>query len=599
MESQEQRVSVVVVDEHGYRLGESLGEDRMLTLVALASEDPACWDDMEGAWPRYCSPAVPEFIGGLAIERVELAVALQSVSCDGAWVVIDLVQKRVVAGPDSPMAGRDVELDIVDGGSRLKRCTLGVHLPPWWEYHENADSRFAFSTRETQIVVPTCERQVLYGEPLLRDLAERMLRRFAASAANDSSVLEDLRSRYEMTVGVHRDWLMTPRLDLGGRTPREQMHGAHRWLEQIVSTQQTRCVQGSVLFALPSDVTGYETAPMDFVELVIYFDLCRELISAGWIWCRNVGLRLDKSTSRIPLEAHRRLVEFLRDIQSQWMHEPDEDGLSPACIIECSRARVPCGSGIEILGLETQRGERHVGNCDCPICNLMADNAFGPSFIMFDGYHLELDDEFAFSAHATREDWEAERGDDGELDVDLLDNSGDQESHISPFQERDAHKKDDDDFDMEPQEMLSALERAVELVKASGSTKANGIVGNAMPNTAEDEFAPVWSNSMGSDPLPGDPQGYLKFAFLLAEIISLLQSAATGCEEIQLLNERFTCFRQSDEAGLVTSSRRLSESLETCATQFPQLVSRVADFQSRLDEHIRAKASGADCDFPV
>ncbi len=593
MESQEQRVSVVIVDEHGYRLGESLGEDRMLTLVALASEDPACWDDMEAAWPRYRSPAVPEFISGMAIERVELAVALQAVSCDGAWVVIDLAQKRVVAGPDSPMAGRDVELDIVDGGSRLNRCTLGVHLPPWWEYHENADSRFAFSTRETQIVVSTCKRQVLYGEPLLRDLAERMLRRFAARSANDSSVLEDLRSRYDMTVGVHRDWLMTPRPDLGGKTPREQLHGAHRWLEQIVSTQQTRCVQGNVLFALPSDITGYETAPMDFVELVIYFDLCRELISAGWIWCRNVGLRLDKGTSRIPLEAHRRLVEFLRDIQSQWMHEPDEDGLSPAYIIECSRGRVPCGSGIEILGLEAQRGERHVGNCDCPICNLMADNAFGPSFIVFDGYHLELDDEFAFSAHETREDWEAEQGDDSELGIDLLDNSRNQGSHSSPFKELSANKKDDDDFDVEHQDMLSALERAVELVQA------NGLVGVAMAAAPEDEFAPVWSNSMGSDPLPGNPQGHLKFAFLLAEIISLLQSAAMGREEIQQLNERFTRFRQSGEAGLVTSSHRLSEALEGCAEQFPQLISRVADFQSKLDEHLRAKAFGSDCDYPV
>jgi len=561
MESQEQRVSVVVVDEHGYRLGESLGEDQMLTIVALTSEDPVCWEDMEAAWPRYRNPAVPELMGAMAIERVDRAGALEAVNRDGGWVVIDLIQKRVVAGPGSPMAGRDVELDVADVGSRLNRCTMGVHLPPWWEYHENADAGCAFSTRETPIVVPTCNRQVLYGESMLQDLAERMLRRFAARSNQDSSVLEDLRSRHDMTVRVHRDWLMTPRADLGGQTPREQLHGAHCWLEQIMSTQQMRCVQGKVLFALPSDVNGYDTAPMDFVELVIYFDLCRELISAGWIWCRNIGLRLDRSTSRIPLEAHHRLVEFLKDIQIQWMHEPDEDGLSPAYIIECSRGRVPCGNGIEINGLAVQHGESHAGNCDCPICNLMADNAFGPSFIMFDGYHLELDDEFAFSAHETREDWEA------------------------------AQWNDDDD--MEPQDRLTELEPDVELAKA------NGFVGGAMPVVSEDEFAPVWSNSMSSDPLPGDSQGYLKFAFLLAEIISLLQSAATGHEEIQLLNECFTRFRRSDVAVLATHSRQLSEILEACAEQFPQLIPRVADFQSKLDEHIRAKVSGADCDFPV
>jgi hypothetical protein len=104
---------------------------------------------------------------------------------------------------------------------------------------------------------------------------------------------------------------------------------------------------------------------------------------------------------------------------------------------------------------------------------------------------------------------------------------------------------------------------------------------------------------MGSDPLPGDPQGFLKFAFLLAEIISLLQSADAGRDEVQNLNQLFTRFRQSDEASLVSSSRRLSQALEASATQFPQLVSRVADFQSKLDEHIRARASGADCDSSV
>ncbi len=573
MESQEQLVSVVIIDEQSYRLCRSLSEDPMLTIVSLASEDPACWEDMVVVWPRYRIPVVPEFIDGLAFETVDRTTAIESVTSDGAWVVIDLVRKRVVAGPLAPMAGRNQGLEVDDENSRRKRCSFGVHLPPWWEYQENATSEQAFCERTTSLDIPTCNRQVLYGEPLLEDLARRMLGEFAACSAKDPAVLENHRARHEMTVNVHRDWLMTPREDLHGRTPREQLHGAQDWLERLVNTQQARADEGNVLTALPNEFTNYATTPMGLPELVTYFDLCRELISAGWIWCRNVGVRLDKNMTNVPAEVHRRFVEFLRDIQTQWLQEPDEDGLSPNYIIECSRRRVPCGSEIDITGIETPVGEGHTGDCDCPICKMMAEHAFGPSFIIFDGHHLELDDEFAFSTHELREDWEMEQGLYGDMDD----------------EEEESFDEDDIDDDLEADDLDA--EDADE-----GRSDSRTLQSSDGQNAVDDEFAPVWSNPMSDGPLPGDPQGYLKFAFLLAEIISMLQSASIGREEIEQLNEHFTDFRRSSEDEIVRSGRRLSEVLEACAAKYPQLISRVADFQSKIDEHIRAAASDADCD---
>ena len=48
-------------------------------------------------------------------------------------------------------------------------------------------------------------------------------------------------------------------------------------------------------------------------------------------------------------------------------------------------------------------------DCDCPICQAEAEGEFGPSFLWFDGHHLELEDEFAFSLCETREEWDREQ----------------------------------------------------------------------------------------------------------------------------------------------------------------------------------------------
>lgn len=46
---------------------------------------------------------------------------------------------------------------------------------------------------------------------------------------------------------------------------------------------------------------------------------------------------------------------------------------------------------------------------DCSICQMTADPEFGPTFWHLDGSHMDLEDNWVFSFHPTRESWEAER----------------------------------------------------------------------------------------------------------------------------------------------------------------------------------------------
>ncbi len=539
-----QTVVVVIVEEDGCRLGVSLDEESALTLVAVASEDPMCWDDVVACWPRYRTPPVPEFADSLVLERVDFAAARGTLNRHEAWVVIDLVRRRIITGPGMEPIGRDQAFAMVVEESGKQHCPLSIHLPPWWEMFEQADPSVMDRDRETPLAVRRVNREVLFGAAMIEDLARRILDIVESDEWRSSGASEQGRVRLDFTVRVHRDWLMTPRPDLGGLIPRQMLHGAVGWLDRVEWGQRLRFEDGGEIVAVSTSVSGYDEAPMGREEVVMYFDLCRELIGAGWEWCVTQGIELQDVAGRLWREHE--LVAFLTGVKEEWLMSPLEGGSPPRFIIECSRRRVPRGVGVAIAGMTEREEERHEIDCDCPICNMMVDGMFGTAFVGIDGHHLELDDEFAFSLHETREEWEEQQREFAQMSA---------------------------DFDRKQAER-----------QARGETEP-------------DPFVSAWSGHISDDPLPGDPHGHLKLALLLAEVVGILQSAGASREELQELNESFSAFRNCDRTELPTCGKQLEEHLEAIARRYPELVSRLADLQSRIDEQIRSPACDNDLPF--
>ncbi len=241
-------------------------------------------------------------------------------------------------------------------------------------------------------------------------------------------------------------------------------------------------------------------------------------------------------------------METLSQTKNDWLASPFEGDSPPGFIIECSRRRVPRGSGIEIVGMDQRQSEQHITDCDCPICQMMADGGFGVGFTFIDGHHLELDNEFAFSTHETREEWETEQRELAEFSTWNHDNVTDQQRFTHPG------------------------------------------------TSDDDEFTSVWSSGMPAEPLPGDPTGNMKMAFLLAEIVSELQSAPENDETIKKINSEFKSFRIGDPENLVAIAEQFSETLESILEKNPELTPRVADFQSRIAERLRVPVAGCDND---
>jgi hypothetical protein len=569
-------VTFVVLDNAGDRLG-VVDPDVSLTLIALASEDPTDWNELLDCWPRYSSRAVPEFPSSLPFEVVTRNDAMAAIRNTGQWVMLDLTQKRYLSGIEAQRIERTACFSMHTDEDGKQRDPLSVHLAPWWEIHEQLQQdslEIIEGLRQSPPRIPPCNREFLFGDPLAEYLAMRTLAiaetprgRKALSPGSNRRELDDL------TIEVHRDWLMSPREELGGMFPRQHLHGGVDWIDRLTWSQRLRFERGGQIVAIAKDFSGYHYGPMGCEEVVMYFDLCRELIHASWMWCQRNALQVSEisSESLACFEGEEMLgatpvgstvndlIQFLEEVKTEWLTSPFEGGSPPAFILECSRRRVPRGAGVEIVGMSERQSEQHVVDCDCPICRMMADGFFGPGFTSIDGHHLELDEEFAFSLFETLEHWQAEQ---------------DEYAAFSAA--------------------LEAKERLRQQRVADGDLDE------------QDEFASVWSGgsltggATESDiSIPGDHDGNLHLAFLLSEIISELQKPLADSVSdagkpdfrqqrlIERLNTDFEEFRQSDPSTKSVATDTLSSTLEEVASHHPQLVSRVADFQSRMHEQLR------------
>ncbi len=453
-------IAAVVIDHQGVRMLSPLVDVDALTLIGCAAEDPAEWNDVALVWPRYVfHENNTEFADGLPMCETDLPGAVAMLADSDAWFAIDLKAKRLSAGGDVP----ELQLrgDAVDDDGPPKQMIV---LPPWWELHQHVTPDALLSERSSNLAIPRPRRDMLWGSAMTEFVASAMI---DAVRGGDDWLDKDRegnpRGSYDLTVRIHRDWLMTPRADLDGDIPRDCLHGGSDWISELVDGQTYRVYDGKVPIPVPMELSTYETAPIGRHEMILYFEACRETISAGWQWLIDNPSRIEDA------QATPKLAAALDSFLERWLNHSFEGSLPPAEVIRCDRVRIPL----------VDNGGEHVIDCDCPICEMMADGMFGPSICHFDGHQLELDDEFAFSMHAEFEDWEAEQASWAEMKAGM-----------------------------------EADGKAGEEEQESGDGESD-----------DGEFSPVWKNSLllSAEGIPGDVGGQLGLAFLVADMVGSLQ----------------------------------------------------------------------------
>jgi hypothetical protein len=437
----------------------------------------------------------------------------------GPWCLVDLAGRTVVAGGgfDLPDPRGAYEADAEDDARGFPIVWLDT--PADWRFLQAGDDwRAVVAARAaSRAAAPRVDaRAVLFGPPLLEHLADGVL---AAAAAGDV----DEQREQEQTRALHARWLLTARADLGGRAPREALLAdRHRIAWDMEHRSEQWSLQRHAAPPLPPDSSAYRLGGFGTVEVVLYFDLVRALLAQAWELAR-----------REPRPARPSLVRLLAEFRDRWLHEPSEATdffLPPAELIESERRRMPVTSGGSHL------------HADCPICQAEAEGDFGPAFLCFDGHHLELEDEFAFSLCETREEWERE-------------------------QERD-------------RKFMEEMDRKDRERAAGGPDAADPLLGSVWKSSFVD-----W-DAVAGDASPVD--GLLALGFPLAELTCHLRDGPGGVELLRALNGAYADLRASQDAAAKGSAAgAFRELLEVVARTFPDLTPRCADLQSRLDEVLR------------
>ena len=200
----------------------------------------------------------------------------------------------------------------------------------------------------------------------------------------------------EQISGIHARWLLTPREDLRGKSPRDVLLAQQ---DQIDFDLHTRSLQWSLQNEGPPclDVNSfaYRCAGFGTHEYVVYYDLIRHLIGG----LLNL---LPSATIRADVQDVDQLISTLEQMKIDWLENPQADlgGRIPAIIIDNERKRLP----------QALRPRDMIVDDDCPVCQMFGDETsplgMGVGFWHLDGSHM--DDEFAFSHYKTRQEWENE-----------------------------------------------------------------------------------------------------------------------------------------------------------------------------------------------
>ena len=370
--------------------------------IAALSAEPETITELEAALTRYDKPdgdisPFAWFRKGQEIDKE---------SWDAGIAIIDLAARIVASESTYSQPGPQGEVNYHDGVCATD-ISIFYRLPDDWLFLDSIDQYEGLrdSRRLQRLSTPPLDaRAILYGRPLLEfivhesEVAQTLVCDSIATPIGDvdnqqsDTPDQDDTLRQQISL-LHARWLMTPRNDLRGQSPREVLLARQDFIDYDLHTRSMQwSMQGEGPPCLGTDSFAYRFAGFGTHEWVIYYDLVRFLL-----W----SAPKEETGSNKPVEMELEIAR-LEKLKTEWLEQPLEDygGRIPALLVENERIRLPIA----------MRGHDMVIDDDCPVCQMMANDAelgMQIGFWHLDGSHM--DDDFAFSELHTREEWEARR----------------------------------------------------------------------------------------------------------------------------------------------------------------------------------------------
>ena len=496
-------VPVMLRDGAHWRLAQQCPADMALRILDVLTDDPGCWHDILALWPRS-RPL--DHSDGRLLEDIHWAdvdaAAWQTFQHQDAWLAVDLVQCRLLLG------------------ARFNQ--LDVRLPPWWQCDRSGTPQLIQHERPGRWQLPSPARDVLWGQPLCQYFASELLDRVWQHGQIDLQPFTTPQARYEATVEIHRDWLLTPRLDLDGRMPRQVLHEAIDWVEDVSMSQSSAIAAGQAAIPIPTTLTTFLRAPWGFNEMVMYFDACRATLEKGWELIQTWADQPSHLPSGTRTRIENTLWQSLREHLHLCLVNDTDEPWTPAEVIQQERLRVPL----------VESGEFQPLDCDCPICRSMASEQWGPSFVHFNGYALEMDGQFAFSRFTSEAAWEQS--------LDLWEPA-----------DRTPHPNDN-----------------------QATSTGPGLLADVTSAAVSAAYRDSWIQPLPDGFPTGDGNGKidtLLMSFQLAEIVAVLEDSRQHQPIIDALNRAFESLRTEDRRQRELGVRQFADLLQQAGQQCPSV----------------------------
>ncbi len=379
-------------------------------LVAALSADPETIEELQAAVLRFVPPdessPIAHFRRGEDDEPYDAGVC-----------IIDLAARYVAYESSYSSLGASGTIHYIDHQREIE-AGLPFHLADDWFFDHAIDSwrANADERRRRRQAVPRIDARAVLYDRLAPFVAEQCRaargdvspdgtwtppQGWSLQALPERAKPDAPPSARDAAAEIHARWLMTPREDLQGRTPREVLLAGQGHIEWDL---QDRGHQWSMLRECPPgiavDSAAYRLGGFGTHENLMYYDLVRHLI--GTCWDRVVQPSEEPARAGLyqPGLSFEALIEQLRQSQREWFDVPCDDSMSlvtPGKLIALERERIPYAVS----------GEEAMVDCECPLCQMMAEPDFGPTFCHFDGCNNDTD--YPFTFHRTREEWEAEQ----------------------------------------------------------------------------------------------------------------------------------------------------------------------------------------------
>src|SRR6266436_3702555 len=394
--------------------------------VAALSAEPETIEELEAALARYIKPRDTDgyfnwFSSiycptnssptnfGLSSDRSEpirdFRAALDTEHWDAGIVIIDLAARIVASDSLYSQPGPEGEVFYHDGQA-LTDIPILYRVPADWLFINSVDA-YQWS-RERRLCErankPACDfRPILFGRPLLRFIVNAYLSLpvepptaliSPADLATDDNGADQDRLANEIST-IHARWLLTPRDDLRGQSPREALLARQDFIEFDLHTRSLQwSLQNEGPPCLAPDSFAYRFAAFGTHEWILYYDLVRHLLHCLFELQPTADVGRDEDVNQ--------LLTTLDQIKTDWLESPqaDLDGHIPAILIDNERKRLP----------QALRARDMIVDDDCPMCQMFGDETsplgMGVGFWHLDGSNM--DDDFAFSFFKTRQEWEVE-----------------------------------------------------------------------------------------------------------------------------------------------------------------------------------------------